>query len=685
MMPRSTRIGLAAVLLGLVTAPAHGQSPPAATDRLGLADFLEYEVPRDFFRGGGPVVSPDGRRIVYTRISVDKMHDEWTGALWLMNADGTRNRWLADAWSAAWSPDGTRIAYVAKGEPSGGQIFVRWMDDEGAVTQITRGERGPGSLAWSPDGRSIAFTMRVPSAPPMSAKLPGRPAGADWVAEPKIVDRLDYRQDHVGYVDDGYTQLFVVPATGGTPRQITTGDWNAGAPAWSADGRELLFSSLRVPDAVYQWRESEIYAVNVQSGAVRQLTRRHGPDFDPVVSPDGKQVAYLGYDWTDDTYLANQLYVMGLDGSGPKAISGGLDRSPENLLWAPDGSGVYFSADHGGRSDLFFATLGGQVHQVTRGDHYLTVMGLSANGVAVGVRATPTDPGDVVTVDPKTGRITQLTELNADLLAGKALGTTEEITYPSADGLKIQGWVIKPPDFDPRKKYPLILSIHGGPHGMFSVATFYMWFEWQYYADQGYVVLYTNPRGSSGYGSAFGNAIKNAYPGKDFDDLMAGVDTVIGRGYVDPKNMFVYGCSGGGVLTAWTVGHTDRFAAASSECPVIDWLSFVGTTDGAGWYRNFAKLPWDDPSEHLRRSPLMYVGHVKTPTMLITGEKDLRTPIAQTEEYYQALKILKVPTVMVRLADEWHAYFNRPSNTMRVLSLRQQWFEKYRTKDKPIP
>lgn len=675
------------LLMFLAVRPAPAQSPAALapTSRLTLADFLEWEQVRDFFRGGGPELSPDGRQVLYTRIGVDKVNDRWTGALWLMNADGSRPRHLVDVWSARWSPDGTRIAYVKQGEPSGGQIFVRWMDAEGATSQITRTEHSPGALAWSPDGRWLAFTMRVPSRPALAPKLPERPAGARWAPEAKIVDRLDYRRDWTGYIDDGYTHLFVVSANGGTPRQLTTGDFNHGAPVWTADGTELLFAGLRVPDAAHEWRESEIYAVNVTTGAVRQLTGRKGPDMGPVVSPDGRRVAYTGHDWTDDTYITNKLYVMNLDGSSPREISGSLDRTAENLLWAPDGSGVYFSAQSNGRSDLYFAAVaGGEPRQITRGDHFLTVLSMAA-GKAVGVRSTPTDPGNVVAVDLRTGTITQLTDVNGDVLAGKTLGETEEIWYRSADGLRVQGWVIKPPGFDPAKKYPLILAIHGGPHAMYSVATAFMWFEWQYYANQGYLVLYTNPRGSSGYGSAFGNAIKNAYPGKDYDDLMAGVDTVIGRGYVDTRNLFVYGCSGGGVLTAWVVGHTDRFAAASSECPVTNWLSFVGTTDGPGWYRNFAKLPWEDPSEHLRRSPLMYVGNVKTPTILITGENDLRTPMPQTEEYYQALRLLKVPTAMVRLQDEWHGYFHRPSNTLRTLSLREQWFEKYRRGEGPLP
>ena len=668
------------VLLTLVS----GSLELSAQDRskLALADFLEYEQVRDFFRGGGPQISPDGSQIIYTRWWVDKMNDRWKASLWLMNADGTRNRWLLDASTARWSPDGSRIAWVAQGEPTGSQIFVRYMDAEGAKTQVTRVEHGPSGLSWSPDGEWLAFSMLVPEAGSLSAAVPGRPSGATWAAEPKIVERLDYRQDYAGYSDAGHSQIFVVPASGGTPRQLTSGPWNHANPAWSADGKEIFFSSLRIKDAEYEWRESEIYGVNLASGVIRQLTTRKGPDFTPVPSPDGKLIAYSGYDWTDDTYITNRLYLMNADGSNPREITGGLDRSPENVTWAPDGSALYFNAQSEGRSDFYVVPLNGKPRKLTSGDHYLTVMSISNNGIAAATRTTPADPGNIVTFEVTKPVLRQVTDINGDLLAGKKLGATEEIWYTSTDGLRVQGWIIKPPDFTPSRKYPLMLAIHGGPHGMYALATPYMWFEWQHYASQGYVVLYTNPRGSSGYGSAFGNAIKNAYPGKDYDDLMAGVDTVLGRGYIDQENMNVYGCSGGGVLTAWVVGHTDRFSAASAECPVTNWMSFVGTTDGPGWYRNFAKLPWEDPSEHLRRSPLMYVGNVKTPTILITGEKDLRTPMPQTEEYYAALKLRKIPTAMVRLQDEWHAYFFRPSNTMRTLAIRQQWFERYR---KQIP
>jgi dipeptidyl aminopeptidase/acylaminoacyl peptidase len=597
-----TRLAVAAFVLAGV--PAAAQQAP---DRLTLDLFLDWE------RVSDPQVSPDGRQIIYTRGWVDKMNDRWESSLWMMNADGSKNRFLLDGSSARWSPDGTRIAFVQQGEPRGAQIFVRWMDAEGATTQISRLEQSPSSIRWSPDGKSIGFVMNVPDRDrAFTVKMPPRPEGAKWTADPKVVTRLRYRRDRVGYVDAGYRHIFVVPASGGTARQLTDGDWNHGGVEWTPDGSEILFSSLRIDTAEYAWRESEIYAVNVESREIRQLTTRHGPDGGPVVSPDGRLVAYSGVDFSTDTYRTRPLYVMGIDGSNPRMLTEQLDRNAQGLTWAPDGNGIYFNVSEHGRRNLYFASLRGEVRKVTDGTHLLTVNGITQDGLAVGTLRSFHAPGDIVTFElRRPDRISTLTNVNADVLAGRRLGDVEEIRYTSVDDYEIQGWIVKPPDFDPSKKYPMMLAIHGGPHGMYGVG---FNFGWQEHAANGYVVLYTNPRGSSGYGSAFGNAIKNAYPSKDFDDLMAGVDTLLGRGYVDERNLFVYGCSGGGVLTSWVVGHTDRFAAASANCPVTNWLSFVGTTDGASWYRNFEKFPWDDPTEHLQRSPLMYVGNVTTPT-----------------------------------------------------------------------
>jgi dipeptidyl aminopeptidase/acylaminoacyl peptidase len=658
-----------ALLTGLAAAALPLRAQTAPSNRLTLDAFLEWE------RVSGTQISPDGRQIIYTRGWVDKVNDRWESSLWTMNADGARRRFLTDGSGAQWSPDGTRIAFTARGAPQGNQIFVRWMDAEGATTQVTRVERPPADLAWSPDGAWIAFTMNVDDRPDFPrVSLPGRPEGAKWTADPKVVTRLNYRRDRIGYIDEGYRHIFVVPATGGTPRQLTAGDWSHSAPVWTPDGSEILFSGLRVDTAEYAWRESEIYAVHVRTGAVRQLTTRAGPDGNPVISPDGKLVAYTGTDAGDYTYRTTGLYVMDISGANPRPLTPDLDRSPQELVWAGDNSGVYFTTEDRGTRHLHFAPLRGAVRQVTRGTYLFSLEHVTPQGLAVGTRTSPHEPADVVTYDMKKGTWAKLTDVNGDILTGRTLGEVEEIWYTSVDDYRIQGWIVKPPDFDPARKYPLMLSIHGGPHAMYGVG---FNFGWQEHAANGYVVLYTNPRGSTGYGSAFGNAIQNAYPGRDYDDLMRGVDEVIARGYIDTLNMFVYGGSGGGVLTSWIVGHTGRFAAASANFPVTNWFSFVGTTDGAGWYRNFAKLPWEDPTEHLRRSPIMYVGNVTTPTMLMTGEQDLRTPMGQTEEYYQALKFRKVPSAMVRFKNEWHGTGSTPSNFLRSQLYLRAWFEKH--------
>ena len=671
-----TRAILCALVLAAAAGPRPAQSQSHAQSKLSLEQYLDWGDVQT------PQLSPDGTQIIYTRRWIDKMNDKWETSLWMMNADGSHPRVLVQGSDVRWSPDGKRIAYVAKGEPSGSQVWVRWMDAEGAASQISRLTETPAALEWSPDGKTIAFTMNVPVKQEWRIAMPAAPKGAKWIEPPKIVMRLDFRSDRIGYTDESYHHIFVISADGGTPRQVTSGDWNHGGPTFSADSKTIAFSSNRVEDAEHSFRESEIYSANLESGAIVQLTHHAGPDNSPAYSPDGKLIAYMSADSVDHSaWSETKLTVMNADGSNRRVISGTLDRPISGMLWAPDGSGVYFNVESEGSKNLYFASVSGQVRAVTSGKQVLTVTDVGRNGVAVGVRSTPTKPNDVVTIAiPKTGTTStfaQLTTIDDDVLRGKELAETEEVWYTSKDGLKIQGWIVKPPGFDPAKKYPLILDIHGGPQSMYNVA---FSFARQDNAANGYVVLYTNPRGSTGYGVKFTNEIKNAYPGKDFDDLMAGVDTVIGRGYIDTKNLFVYGCSGGGVLTAWTVGHTNRFTAAASLCPVIDWISFVGETDGSGWYRNFEKPFWEDPSEYLRRSPIMYVGNVKTPTMLMTGVLDLRTPMPQSEEFYRALKLRGVPTALLRFNNEFHGTSSTPSNFMRTQLYLRSWFDKYANK-----
>ena len=546
-----------------------------SSDRLTLDLYLEYETVAD------PQISPDGSQIIYTRQWVDKQNDRRESSLWVMNADGSKNRFLVRGSGARWSPTGDRIAYTAQGEPRGTQVFVRYMDAEGAVSQITRVEKAPSAIAWSPDGTRIGFVMNVEAKNSWTIKMPRAPEGARWVETPRIVERLDYRQDGTGFDDDAYRHIFVVPATGGTPRQLTDGNWNHNGVEWTPDGKQILFGSLRVDDAEYQWRESEIYAVNVDSGVITQLTRHKGPDGNPQVSPDGKRVAYTGNDWSKDTWQDSKLYVMNIDGSNPRLVSGAWDRSPQSVTWKDDSTGVYFTAQDQGSQNLYFLPLAGsrpdEVQTLTKGTHMLTTSSM-AKGKAVGVLTTYQKPPDIVTFDINAPQqIKQLTAVNEDILAGKKLGEVTEFWYHFGRRSEDSGLVHHAARFRSSQEISAAAAHPWRPAQHVRVG---FNFGWQEHAANGYVIVYTNPRGSTGYGSAFGNMIMRAYPSKDFDDLMAGVDEVLKKGFVDDRNLFVTGCSGGGVLTAWTVGHTDRFAAASANCPVIDWASFVGTTDG---------------------------------------------------------------------------------------------------------
>jgi dipeptidyl aminopeptidase/acylaminoacyl peptidase len=672
------------VILAVAVVPGAAQETPSDT-LLTVGHYLDIE------RVSNPQISPDGRQVVYTRAYVDKMKDRYESAIWIMDSDGSKNRFLVDGSAPAWSPDGSRIAYLAEGEPGGSQLYVRWMDAEGAVSQVTHEPEGPSNHKWSPDGEHLYFQRVVPDAPAFSIDLPAAPAGAEWTAAPKVIDRIHYRFDRVGFLPDGYNHLFRVPADGGTPRQLTHGEWNVGggfvagvgAAGYdiSPDGETLVFDGL-MEDSDGTYRESHIWALDIESGDVRQLTRRRGPWGSPVISPDGRRVAFTGYDWTSQSYKTTDLYVIGMDGSGMELLSGELDRDVGSLFWDAEAGGVYFVAGDRGTMNVHHLDLDGRHHQVTEGTHMLGLSSMGGDGIAVGVRSAPHEPPDVVRFSLADGATqARLTRVNDDVLEGKRLGEVEEVWYKSSGDTDVQGWIVKPPDFDPDQEYPLILQIHGGPHGMYNVGFNY---TYQNYAANGYLVLYTNPRGSTGYGTEFGNAIDNGYPSVDYDDLMAGVDAIVDRGWVDEDRMYVTGCSGGGVLSSWVIGHTDRFAAAGVRCPVINWMSFAGTADITVWgYYRYEGFPWTNPDKYLEHSPLMYVENVTTPTILMTGELDLRTPMGQTEEYYQALKQVGVPTLMLRFHEEYHGTSSQPSNFMRTQLYLMKWFQQYE-KGKPI-
>lgn len=646
-------------------------------ERLSLDHYQDYEWT------SSPQLSPDGQQVLYSRSWINLKDDKRESDLWIVNIDGSMNRFFLNGSNGRWSPDGKKVAFTREGEPEGTQIFIKYLGVEGDPTQITKLEKSPSSMVWSPDGKYLAFLMHVDAAPALELKgIPAAPKGAKWTQAPRVIDQVDYSADRVGFLPRGYRQIFVVPADGGTARQITDGDWNvSGGITWTQDSEGLIFTSYRKPEAEYARGQSNLYHVNITTSEIKELTTREGSEYGAAVSPDGSKIAFVGSLYTGNFYTDRKMFVMNRDGSGLKMISESLDQTPGSPTWAADGSGLYFDVREYGNSNLYFASLSGEVKKVTEGNHMLSTNDISENGQAVGTWSDPHNPSDIVAFKlDAPADIKKITDVNSDILDFVELGEVEEINYKSKDGTPIQGWIVKPPNFDPSKKYPLVLRIHGGPHSMYHVGFNY---NFQLHAAQDQVVLYTNPRGSTGYGYDFANAIQNKYPGDDYDDLMAGVDEVLAKGYIDENKMYVYGGSGGGVLTSWIVGQTDRFAAASVNYPVTNWFSFVGTTDGAGWYYNFEKFPWEDPSEHLKRSPLMYVGNVKTPTMLMCGENDLRTPISQTEEYYQALKMNKVPTVMIRFNEEFHGTSSKPSNFLRTFGYLNAWFEKHPERVKP--
>lgn len=639
-----------------------------------------------------PQIAPDGRRIVYARTSMDIMTDRARSNLWIINVDGSDHRALLSGRqsfsSPRWSPDGARLAYISAAEGSP-QLYVRWMDT-GQTALLTNLIEAPGAIAWSPDGKWIAFSMRVPKEKDPLAKPPKKPEGAQWAPPVKVIDTVIYRSDGEGFLEAGYSHLFVISADGGTPRQLTSGDFNHDGPlSWTPDNSQIIFSANRAADWEYDPVESEIFAITATDGTLTQLTRRNGPDAQPAVSPDGKRIAYVGFDDRELGYQMARLYVMDRDGGNVKLITGELDRDVESPRWAGDGRGIYFVYDDRGMRKLAFTTLEGRISVVAEnmggldlGRPYTSgAYSLSRNNTYALTIAGPDHPADVAAGSGKRGA-QRLTRLNDDLFGQKKLGQVKEIAWESShDGREIQGWVVTPPDFDASNKYPLILEIHGGPFAAYGpvYAT-----EMQLYAAAGYVVLYANPRGSSSYGEEFGNFIHHAYPGNDYDDLMSGVDAVIAEGYVDRDNLFVTGGSGGGVLTAWIIGKTDRFRAAVVAKPVINWTSFALTADYYNFFYKywFAGYPWEQQEDYWRRSPLALVGNVKTPTMLLTGEADYRTPITESEQFYQALKLRKIDTTMVRVLESPHDISGRPSNLIAKVDNILAWFAKYRTDKK---
>lgn len=645
-------------------------------------DVFELEIASD------PRISPDGERIAYVRRSMDIMTDRARGNIWLVSDDGDDHRPLESGTGSysnpRWSPDGTRLAYVSAVAERGPELYVRFMET-GESALLTNLPAAPSSITWSPDGTQIAFAMHTKVETKPLAEPSAKPEGAEWAPPVTVVEDIFYRADGEGYLEPGHTQLYVVPADGGTARQLTTGPYDHGGPlAWSGDGARIYFGANRVEGWEHDPLESELWSVDVASGELTVLTDRDGPDRAPAVSPDGRRIAWLGYDDRRLGYHNTRVYVMNVDGEDRRVVNADFDRSIDALAWAGSSRRLYVQYDDHGRTHIAALDLDGDLEPLV-GDvsgesisRPYTSGGFSVadDGRYAYTRGSALRPADVG-IGGRRGEARTLTQLNEDLLAHKALAPVETIRFESAaDGREIEGWLARPPGFDPEERYPLVLEIHGGPFAAYGP---HFSAEVQLYAAAGYVVLYVNPRGSTSYGAEFANEIHHNYPGQDYDDLMSGVDAVIERGFVDADRLYVTGGSGGGVLTAWIVGKTDRFRAAVSAKPVINWASMVLTSDISTFVPRywFTAMPWEEPEAYWRRSPLSLVGNVTTPTMLLTGEQDFRTPISESEQFYQALKLARVDTALVRIPEAPHGIARRPSHLIAKVDNILAWFERY--------
>lgn len=563
-----------------------------------------------------PRIAADGQGVVYVEKWSDRTHNVLFSDLQFVDSKGKQQRALTEGSfhdrMPRWSPDGTRVAFLS--DRSGKvQIHVVALTPGAAVAQVTRGDLEPLTLAWSPDGKSLAFTARMT---PEAVKAPWAPASILPLLRPR---------------PHGPVQIFVAPAAGGTPARVTIGDLDySGEPAWMPDSRSLVCAA-----------QGQIFNIRVADHAVRELTGNQLSNREPVPSPDGSKIAWIAADVKPQNYVVRRLWVMNADGGRVRMLTGALDRDVMDPQWSSDSRTIYFLADDRGSTHLYAGRNDGTARQVTTRLERLRDFSLADNGRAVTVRSTATEGGNVITFSADLpGGVVTLAEPNDRLMADRNLGDVEEIHYDS-DGKSIQGWLVKPPHFEAGRKYPLLLDIRDAPRAMYGVE---FQLRAQIFASAGYVVLCANPRGTPGYGEEFGHLLRTRFPGDDADDLLRGVEFVINKGYVDPKRVTM----AGGLVAAWLLGHSDRFTAAVAHHAIVDWAADVamdpdGVRRAAEW---MGAMPWDDPEQYMKRSPLFFASSFKTPTLVIA-----RDPDPESEQLFFALRQRKVESALARIAE----------------------------------
>ena len=696
-MKLSARLVIGGLLMS--AAVLASAAAPDGTRPITEKDLLAFRWVAD------PRISPDGASVAYVLVSVNADEDRYETSVWVVPVSGASapRRLTAGPRDAAprWSPDSRTLAFTrAFAEKEKPQIYLLPMSG-GEPRRLTDLPRGAGVPVWSPDGRRIAFssgTNDADLAEQSAAK--DRRGPAPKKSDVRVVTRAVYRANGQGWLDPSHPEHVWVVETDGegvaAPRRLTSGRYEEGEISWSRDGSKIFFVSDRVDEPYYEAPDSNLYAIPAAGGEIETVIDIPGSVTEAALAPDGSRWAFDGELNPAQVQSHTRGDVFVYRGGKASALTPGREfeigssvggdqhaprgASPSPLVWSADGRSIVTGVTEHGRSNLVrLDAATGAVEPLTTGEH--DVMAWSATPDAARFALTigdDTHPGDVWALDVQGKRLRQLTRVNDALFATLRLSEPEEVWYPSFDGRKIHGWILKPPDFDPSKKYPMILEIHGGPHASYG-RTFTHEFQWM--AARGYVVLYTNPRGSTSYGEDFANVIQYRYPGDDYKDLMAGVDEVVRRGYVDPKKIGVTGGSGGGLLTNYAVTQTGRFAAAVSQRSVADWAAFWYTADFTlftpSWFRS---NPMNDAEEFWKRSPVRYADRIVTPMLFVEGDEDLRTPPSQGgEAMFRALKAQKKTAVMVRFPGETHELSRSGNPAHRVERLQHivRWFDKY--------